>query len=294
MSKILSFGEIIWDVFPDGDAVIGGAPLNFAAHAVKCGAEAFLFSAIGEDALGEKAIHALQNLGVKTDLIGKDALPTGRCIVTLKNGSPSYEVCRPAAYDHILLNEETEMRINAEKFDAFCFGTLSAREQISRHALQKTLERCKFGSIFCDINLRPNCYDEESVKLCFESANLLKISEEEEPLLSAFSFYQSVCPEGLKKQINALFASYKNLSLVLFTKGEKGATIYKKDGTCVEIPPYPTQVESTVGAGDSFGAAFLTSYLGGASILEAGSLASRVSAFVVSKKEAVPSYRLPL
>ncbi|MBE6627969.1 MAG: hypothetical protein E7629_03490 [Ruminococcaceae bacterium] len=294
MIKILSFGEIIWDVFPDGDAVIGGAPLNFAAHAVKCGAEAFLFSAIGEDALGERAIRALQNLGVKTDLIGKSALPTGRCLVTLKNGSPSYEVCRPAAYDHILLNEDAEGRIGAEQFDAFCFGTLAAREQISRHALQKTLERCKFGSIFCDINLRPNCYDEESVKLCFENANLLKISEEEEPLLSAFPFYQSVCPKGLQNGLDSLFDTYPNLALVLFTKGEKGATVYQKDGTCVEIPPCPTTVASTVGAGDSFGAAFLTSYLGGASIPEAGSLASRVSAFVVSKKEAVPEYRLPL
>ena len=287
--RLLAFGEVLFDVYGE-DACIGGAPLNFAAHAAKCGAEAFLFSAIGEDALGEKAIHALQNLGVKTDLVEQNDLPTGRCVVTLKNGSPSYEVCRPAAYDHILLSEEAEGRIGAERFDAFCFGTLAAREQISRHALQKTLARCKFGSIFCDINLRPNCYDEESVKLCFESANILKISQEEEPLLSVFPFYQSLCPKGLENQIDTFFQSYKSLELILFTKGEKGATVYQKDGTCVEIAPCPAKVASTVGAGDSFGAAFLTSYLSGASILDAGNRAARISAFVVSQKEAVPEY----
>lgn len=292
MSKILSFGEIIWDVFPDGDAVIGGAPLNFAAHAVKCGANAFLFSAVGADDLGKKATYALQNLGIRTDLVGESTLPTGRCIVTLKNGSPSYEVCRPAAYDTIPFSRDAVDFINAEAFDAFCFGTLAAREPISRQTLQKTLAQCQFGKIFCDINLRPNCYDEESVKLCFENANILKISQEEEPLLSVFPFYQSLCPKGLENQIDTFFQSYKNLELILFTKGEKGATVYQKDGTCVEIAPCPAKVASTVGAGDSFGAAFLTSYLSGASILDAGNRAARISAFVVSKKEAVPEYEV--
>ena len=148
MTKILSFGEIIWDVFPDGDAVIGGAPLNFAAHVVKCGANAALLSAVGDDDLGKKAIHALQNLGVDTELVGKSRLATGRCIVTLQNGSPSYEVCRPAAYDEIKISQDAVDLINQNHFDAFCFGTLAAREQTSRRALQKVLARCKFGKIF--------------------------------------------------------------------------------------------------------------------------------------------------
>ena len=290
MSKILSFGEIIWDVFPDGESVIGGAPLNFAAHAVKCGAKSYLFSAVGEDALGEKAIHALQNLGVETDLIGKNRLPTGRCTVTLQNGSPSYEVCRPAAYDAIPFSQDAVDFINQKGFDAFCFGTLAAREPVSRQALQRILKSYPFSTVFCDINLRPHCYDEGSVKLCFENAKILKISEEEEPLLHAFPFYRALCPNGLEKQVNTLFDTYSNLDLILYTKGENGATVYEKSGTCVEIPPVKTQVISTVGAGDSFGASFLTAYLGGTSIADAGALAARISAFVVSQKEAVPDY----
>ena len=290
MKKILSFGEIIWDVFPDGDAVIGGAPLNFAAHAVKCGSEAYLLSAVGEDALGEKAVRALQTLGVKTDLVGKSDLATGRCIVTLQNGSPSYEICRPAAYDKIAFSQDVVDFINQKDFDAFCFGTLAARESVSRQTLQWVLKSCSFSTVFCDINLRPNCYDEKSVKLCFENASILKISEEEEPLLCAFPFYRNLCPNGLKAQVNTIFDAYPNLNLILYTKGENGATVYQKDGTQVEIPPVKTQVVSTVGAGDSFGAAFLTAYLGGASVSDAGALAARISAFVVSKKEAVPEY----
>lgn len=292
MKKILSFGEIIWDVFPDGEAVIGGAPLNFAAHAVKCGLSASLLSAIGSDPLGEKALQALKKLGVDSSFVLNAALPTGRCIVTLHNGSPSYEVCRPAAYDRILPTQKTLDQINAHHFDAFCFGTLAARESESRQALQTVLDTCAFGKIFCDINLRPDCYDEESVALCFSHANLLKISEEEEPLLAAFPFYRKLCPNGLANHIDSLFAAYPALELILFTKGSEGAVIYQRDGSKTEIAPCKTQVVSTVGAGDSFGASFLSAYLNGATIEEAGALAARISAFVVSHKEAVPEYQL--
>ena len=147
MKKILSFGEIIWDVFPDGDAVIGGAPLNFAAHAIKCGAKASLLSAVGNDALGEKALKELQRLGVSTDFVGKSDLATGRCIVSLNNGAPSYKVCRPAAYDRISLTQEAVDSINRESFDAFCFGTLAAREPVSRKALQRVLKSCSFARV---------------------------------------------------------------------------------------------------------------------------------------------------
>ena len=44
--KLLSFGEILFDVFTD-NSHIGGAPLNFAAHAAKQGADAWIVSAVG-------------------------------------------------------------------------------------------------------------------------------------------------------------------------------------------------------------------------------------------------------
>ncbi len=63
--KILSFGEIIWDVYPD-KAVLGGAPLNFAAHATVWGSETHLLSAVGGDSLGRRAIGEIEKLTPKT------------------------------------------------------------------------------------------------------------------------------------------------------------------------------------------------------------------------------------
>ena len=53
--KVLSFGEILWDIFPN-EQNLGGAPLNFAAHLVKNGVDTSIYSSIGSDELGEKAI----------------------------------------------------------------------------------------------------------------------------------------------------------------------------------------------------------------------------------------------
>ena len=49
--RILSFGEILWDVFPT-EKKIGGAPFNFAAHAARLGAESYMVSAVGSDENG--------------------------------------------------------------------------------------------------------------------------------------------------------------------------------------------------------------------------------------------------
>ena len=56
--KILAIGEIIFDIF-NGEAEIGGAPLNFCAHCSLIGEESALISATGRDNLAEAAINHL-------------------------------------------------------------------------------------------------------------------------------------------------------------------------------------------------------------------------------------------
>ena len=62
--KLISFGEVLWDIYPDGKC-IGGAPFNFAAHAARLGEEAYLLSAVGKDALGEETLAAVRAAGAR-------------------------------------------------------------------------------------------------------------------------------------------------------------------------------------------------------------------------------------
>ncbi|MBE6577721.1 MAG: histidinol-phosphatase HisJ family protein [Ruminococcaceae bacterium] len=290
MKKILSFGEVIWDVY-DQKAVIGGAALNFAAHASKCGLDSFLLSAVGNDELGERAVELAQGFGVSTDLIQRTDKQTGKCLVTLDTrGVPNYRVLDDVAYDNITITDEDVEAICALAPDALYFGTLIQRNAVSRATLRKLCERCAFEEIVCDVNLRNNCYDRDSVEFCLSKATVLKVSDEEEPTLREMGVF--ACEQYSHLAITkAICEKYPQIKHILLTCGEKGCFVYSaKTGEHFYQDAQKVKVASTVGAGDSFFAAFVASYLSGRSVEDAVKLGSCLSGFVVSRTGAIPDY----
>ena len=287
-NKILSIGEIIWDVFPD-KSVIGGAPLNFAAHCALCGAESALLSAVGEDQLGKDALAALKKFGVSDQYVKCASEPTGQCIVTLdQNAVPSYNVLRDVAYDNITVSGGDIEAINKEGYDALYFGTLIQRNSVSRDTVKTIVEKCSFEHIICDVNLRPDCFDASSVGLCLSSATVLKVSDEEEPTLRSLAEYRPLS-NGAEDIAKALCERYKNLKTVIITKGKNGSFAYDAlTDSVFEQPAIGGSVVSTVGAGDSFAAAWLVNYLQGKPINFCMEKAAERSGFVVSRVEAIP------
>lgn len=285
--RILSIGEIIFDIYSES-AVIGGAPLNFCAHCALLGAESALISATGNDEYSGKAIEKLKSFGVNTSFLKKSHLATGRCIVTMdERGIPAYDVIRPAAYDDINLDENDIEKIRNYSADVFSFGTLIQREKISENALRKILSECSFGNIFCDINLRKGCYNEESCRLCLENATILKISDEEEPLLASFGFYEKQATN--EETVREISEKFGNIELILFTLGEKGSMVYEKaKDKFYYFDAKNVETVSTVGAGDSYSAAFICEYLRSGDIEKSGIAGTELSAKVVSVKDAVP------
>ena len=191
-------------------------------------------------------------------------------------------------YVSILIDKNDTARINDKCFDLFYFGTLIQRDRTSRKALKAILSECSFPEIFCDINLREGCFDTESVLCCLENATILKISDEEEPKLRELGIYEleDPTPEKIAKKLSKLF---KNIKIVIITLGANGSYAYRaSDGHSVRVAAIPVKVASTVGAGDSFSAAFATSYLRGDSLDESMKAGAQLSAFVVSRTEAVP------
>ena len=285
--SLLVFGEIIWDIYPH-KACIGGAPLNFAAHFVQAGGRAALLSAVGQDELGESALEFLQNNGVDTRFIPRTDYPTGRCEVTLSaEGIPSYSVVPDVAYDHIPDNPALPAKVTDAGYDLICFGTLAQRGE-SRRALERLLEEGCFRHIFCDVNLRPNCYDKDSVENCLANATFLKVSDEEEPILREVAGYLPT-EEGVDRVPEALFARYAQLEAIVLTQGERGATLYRRGQSPLHVPATPAKVVSTVGAGDSFGAEWLYQTLMGADERTALTKAADRAAWVIEHAEAVPT-----
>ena len=284
--KLLSFGEIIWDIFPSA-ACIGGAPLNFAAHAAMQGADTYMLSAVGDDELGKRALDELTALGVATEHVSVSAKPTGSCVVTLDQaGVPSYDLKGDTAYDDVACPTLGD----GHGFDVISFGTLALRGTHNRELLARVLSENRFPTVFSDLNIRAPFYSDESIAFCMEHATIVKISDEELDTVTASCLGYTLSVEDAAR---ALAKKYAQLTLVIITKGADGAYAYDTaSGVGYSCPAFPAEAVSTVGAGDSFGATFLTQYFSGKSIPECLDAASRVSGFVVSCTGAVPKYDL--
>ena len=176
------------------------------------------------------------------------------------------------------------------QYDALYFGTLIQRSTASRKALHTIVGHGSFPTVICDVNLRPNCYDEDSIAFCLSHATILKVSMEEEPILRTFGGYlpTNESPEAIAK---AICQQYPQMEMVIVTSGKDGLYAYlAKDGKGYHQAAMGDTVVSTVGAGDSFTAAWLVSYLYKKPIEVCMKRASAMSGFVVSQTEAVPIY----
>src|SRR5579885_837209 len=105
---IVGIGELLWDVFPDGRKVAGGAPFNFAFHCRQLGHDAAIVSRVGNDDLGRELRDEVRRLGLPDEFIQTDPdHPTGTVRVTIDDhGQPAYTITEDVAWDHIEWNDQ--------------------------------------------------------------------------------------------------------------------------------------------------------------------------------------------
>ncbi len=280
--KVLAFGEILWDVIND-DKHIGGAPLNFAAHYAQCGGTSAIISSLGTDGNGDEALNSVTRSGVNTEFIRRDPEhETGIVMVTLDEGSPSYEIRENVAYDFIEVPDLKAL----ETYDSFYLGTLAQRSPISRRSLYDILENVKFEEIFYDVNLREGCYSKENIQKSLEYCTQFKLNDEEVVTLSEL-LYGS--PMATMIFAEKLFQDYSNLNLIIVTEGARGCFVHRR-GELVFSESEKIKVKDTVGAGDSFSASFLYTYQKTGDIQRSANMANKVGGFVASSSGAVPKY----
>lgn len=278
--KIAGIGEILWDMLPDGKQ-LGGAPANFAYHVSRLGGEGVAISAVGDDAPGKEIRDVLVSKNLDSVLAVADA-PTGYVKVTMgAGGVPSYEITENVAWDNIPFTDG--MRCVAEQARAVCFGTLAQRSEASRRTIRQFIAAMPEDSLkVFDINLRQNYYDKELICSSLELSDILKINDDELEIVSGMLSLSGTQTERCR----AIAAAF-NQRLVILTRGSMGSDVITGD-TVHTIVPEKIEVVDTVGAGDSFTAAFVTSYLDGCSIESAHALAGKVSSYVCTRAGAMP------
>lgn len=255
--KILGIGELVWDMLPGGKQ-LGGAPVNFAYWCGRLGAQGYPVSAVGDDDLGQESLDRLTETGLDLGYIQRNALPTGRVNVTLsEDGTPEYDIIEGVAWDALEANAEA-LKLAAQA-DAICWGTLAQRSETSRQAIAAMLGAAsrKCLKVF-DINIRQHWYNLRIVTDSLQQADVLKLNEDELPLVASLLDIGKTGAEAIAELVRAFSLRY-----VIYTAGADHSEIHSVEGILSHIPTPETKVTDTVGAGDSFTAAFITSLLQG-------------------------------
>ena len=282
-TTVVGMGEALWDMLPEGKK-IGGAPANFAYHVSQFGLDSYVVSAVGEDELGTEILANFREkkLGCRIERV---PYPTGTVQVQLdSNGVPCYDIREGVAWDNIPFTPALENL--ARQTCAVCFGSLAQRSVVSCETINRFLDAMPGGEdrykIF-DINLRQGFYTKEILCNSMRKCNILKINDEELVTVSRMFGYPGI---DLQDKCWILLAKY-NLRMLILTCGVNGSYVFTPgEISFVETPK--VEVADTVGAGDSFTAAFVASILKGLPVAEAHRIAVETSAFVCTRHGAMP------
>lgn len=282
--KVAGIGELLWDVLPSGKQ-LGGAPCNFVYHAQKQGAKALLLSAVGNDNNGKEILEVLKKQNISSELIQINNKPTGTVDVSLNEQSvPQYTIHENVAWDFITFNEALQQKVL--QADILCFGSLAQRNNISRETIERVLRYCRPEALIVyDINLRQNFYNKEIIEKSLQLCNVLKLNEDELPIVSELL---EIVSESEELQVQQLIKRY-NLKLVAFTKGSEGSLLMTPSDKSY-MPTPKVKVKDTVGAGDCFTAVMIVGFARGNSLKEIHKKAVEISAFVCAQDGAMPEY----
>ncbi len=297
---VAGIGEVLMDVFENGQTTLGGAPFNVTFHlhqlltALSMG-EAVFLSAVGGDRWGLSIRNAMAASGMSTDYLVTVNRPTGTALVFESGGGAGFEIKSGVAWDFIHLSDAAHQL--AERCDAVVFGSLAQRGEVSRESIRQFVSSVN-GHRLYDVNLRRNTTDgvagfspeiiEESLRL----ATVVKMNDvelEEVCLLLGLSSQSCDQEERTLSSITRLQKEF-SLTAVAITRGSKGALLASQ-GKLLALPDsgLDQALVHPVGAGDSFAAGLLFGIMQGWAPEQSLELANVLSSWVVQHVSATPT-----
>lgn len=285
-SPLVIFGEVLYDCFPQGRQVLGGAPFNVAWGLQGFGHRPLLISSVGADPKGDEIRTRLEGWGLRTDQLHRDSKhATGMVEIQIKDDEPKYDISMPSAWDYIPDDgiKATEMLYH---------GSLALRNERSLESFRAIAQR-SVGKRFFDINLRPPYDSMPLVREWMQGADWVKLNVDELRVMlndDAVEFTQAVSKAHA-------FRKQNNIANILLTGGSEGAQIIGEVGELMLTPaPTPDPFVDTVGAGDAFTAYTIHGILNGMAIddilRKASDFAAKVCGLQGATTESIHFYQI--
>jgi fructokinase len=256
---LLSCGDALVDFLPvkavDGrDAlvpVVGGSCLNIAVGMARLGSPSGFVGGISTDLFGRMIADHASASQVDLRYATRSDHQTTLAFVRTVDGEPRY-----AFYDEATASRNWTFRsgsIPFDKVEAIHVGsTTLANDNGAAQALAMIDDAGESVTISFDPNCRPNLVKDKTryvdqMDAFAAAADIVRMSDVDFEFLYGGSDY---APRA-KSMIAA------GASLVVVTRGIKGAQAWHKEAGAVEVEAPTVDVVDTIGAGDSFQAALL-------------------------------------
>ncbi len=230
----------------------GGALFNTAIALGRLGAPVGLLAGISSDMFGQQLDSALQASHVDTSNVIRSDRPTTLAFVHLRDGHASYSFVDENSAGRMLQPDDMPDQLPA--VSALYFGGISLACEPCADAYAALLDRHgQDRAVMLDPNIRPGFIKDQAryrtrLNGMIALADIVKVSDEDLDWIIPG-------PEPLEDKVPALLQA--GPSVVIITKGSKGATGYMASGDQVSIAVQPVTVVDTVGAGDTFNAGVL-------------------------------------
>ena len=210
------------------------------------------------------------------------AHPTGTVSVDVDDeGKPTYTIHEDVGWDFLEATEQSIAFLRGA--DCVCFGTLGQRSSVARESIQGLVEATPPAALrILDVNLRQAFYSAQVIEDSFRLANVVKLSDEELPVVSKIFGVAGSTTEQL-----AELAKRFELRLVALTSGDYGSLLWSTEGA-FDHPGVPAELSDTIGAGDSFTATLAMGLLSGHPLERINRQANQVAAWVCSQEGGTP------
>jgi fructokinase len=247
----LIIGEVLFDHFPDGQRVLGGAPFNVAWNLRGLELDPVFVSAVGADDEGREVCSRMESWGLNTsELQVREEWPTGKVQVELDEGQPTFQILDKQAYDNIRFPPNG---ISSSQYSLIYTGSLAYRNEVTRSTIRRLIDESGLPR-FVDINIRQPWFDRAWIPDLIGNARWIKLNDEE---LSWIAETECGTSEKIRSAVEKLRRLYGGQRYFI-TCGSAGAYAVSEAGDVLFAEaPTPDPFVDSVGAGDAFAAAVI-------------------------------------
>jgi ribokinase len=247
----------------------GGKGANQAVAAAKLGAQVSMYGCIGSDSYGQFILTSLSQAGVNAENVRTQEGNTGMALILVENSGENEIVVIPGANGQFTPNVFGQMDLHAiQKADV-----LMLQLEIPMETVFAAAQTAHAAGV--PVILNPAPARELSIEL-LKNVDILIPNQNELENLTAKGY-----------SLESLFSL--GVQVVLETRGSDGVLIHTPTDTH-HVPAIPVETVDTVGAGDTFVAAFAVAYSSGKELIYAVNYANQSAALSTTRKGVQSSF----